>query len=289
MNFKTYIDTAWMKHDKSTTEVVSSYPEGIELSKTEDDVLAIARLVSHVATEHNFSFEIAISTIEKLLVLSHVNSPQAKATLGRILVTLKFTSGQAVDVSKLTVSDRTIVFITAAASNLLQNHFEKTVSLLNNAIAASHSLSDLKDPAYRTLAMLTNNMAATLGDRTQLNEVEKELLIELAQYARTFWEKAGTWLQVERAEYYLSKYFRKIQNYQKSEHHALLCLHICEKENAEPLEYFFAHEALALTFRESGSELQYQRHLEMMKKYFEKCQASDQSWMQDSLDKADKS
>lgn len=286
MSFKNFIDDAWTKHEKQTTEVVSSYTQGIELLQSEEDVLGLARLVSHIATDHNFNFDIAAVTLEKLQQHSLSQGSKTQATLQRLIATMKFISGQPVDVSQLSVSDRTMIFISASASFLYQKNFEKSESLLNNAIAASHSLKDSKDPAYRTLAMSTNNMAAAISERTILNAHEKRLMIDLAQYARNFWEKAGTWLQVERAEYYLSKYYRKINDFQNAELHALLCLDICEKEKAEPLEHFFAHEALALTFRDKGSDVQYHRHLEQMKNHFNQCPESDQSWMRESLEKA---
>lgn len=285
MGFKKFIDDAWMKHEKQTTEVVSGYTQGIELLQSEEDVLGLARLASHVATDHNFNFETATVTLEKLQQHSLSQGSATQSQLKRMIATMKFIAGQAVDVSQLSVSDRTIIFISAAASFLFQKNFEKSETLLNNAIAASHSIKDSKDPAFRTLAMSTNNMAAAISERAVLNAHEKRLMIDLAQYARNFWEKAGTWLQVERAEYYLSKYFRKINDFENAEQHALLCLHICEKEKAEPLEHFFAHEALALTFREKGSDVQYHRHLEQMHHYFNQCQESDQSWMRESLEK----
>ncbi len=56
MSFKKFIDDAWMKHEKKTTEVVASYKQGIQLLQSEEDVLALGRLVAHIATDHNFSF-----------------------------------------------------------------------------------------------------------------------------------------------------------------------------------------------------------------------------------------
>lgn len=286
MSFQKFIDDAWMKHEKQTTEVVSSYPQGLELVQSEEDLLGLARLVYHVATEHNFNFEIAIVTLEKLKQHAVAQSSNAQAQLQRLIVTMKYISGQPVDVSQLSVSDRTIIFITASASFLFQKNFQKSETLLNSAIAASHSLQDSKDPAYRTLAMSTNNMAAAISERAVLNAHEKRMMIDLAHYARNFWEKAGTWLHVERAEYYLSKYYRKINDFQNAERHGLLCLHICEKEKAPALEHFFAHESLALVFKEKGSDVQFHRHFEQMQNYFGQCQESDQSWMRDSLEKA---
>lgn len=287
MNFQKYIDQSWAKHDKQTDEVVASYSEGQDLLRTEDEVLAFVRLISHVATEHNFKFDIAITTLERLKQQALAESTTVQTQINRQVALMKYILGKQVDISNFSNSDQTIIFISAAASFLFQKDFEKAEMLLNKSITQAQSLEESKDPAFRTLAMSTNNMASEISQRPVLNPEEKKLMIELAHHARNFWEKAGTWLQVERAEYYLSKYYRKSGDFRAAEQHGVYCLQICEKEKADPLEHFFAHEAIALAFREKNNDVQYQRHLEQMRSYFSQCKEADQAWMAESLKKAE--
>lgn len=288
MGFQKYIDDAWAKHAKETNVVVESYNTAMGFLQSEEDVLGLMRLISHIATDHNFNFDIAVNALEKLQAHTLAQAPSTQSHLKCQIATMRFISQPKEDVSHFSVSDRTMIFIAAASSCLFQKNFSKAEALLNNAIAASHSLKDAKDPAFRTLAMCTNNMASEISQRTVLNQQEKKFMMDLAHYARNFWEKAGTWLHVERAEYYLSKYYRKIGDLQSAENHAQLCLQICEKEKAEPLEHFFAHESLALAYREKKNDIQYQRHLQQMRNYFSQCKDADQSWMRESLNEAER-
>lgn len=287
MTFKEYIEKSWAEHEKQTDQVVLSYEQGISLIQSEDELLGLSRLVSHIASDHNFKFNAATVTLQKLFDHPLATAQKAKLALTRLLVTLKYMADQTEDISNFSLSDRTIIFASTAASLLLQKNFDKAKMLLNNAIAASHSLKENSDPAFKTLAMCTNNMAAALSEKNILTPQEESLMIETAQYARNFWEKAGTWLNVERAEYYLSKYFRKIVDLENAERHGYLCLEICEKEKADPVELFFAHQSLALVFRLKKNDIQYQTHLGFMRKYFTECGQADQSWMKASLTEAE--
>lgn len=69
-----------------------------------------------------------------------------------------------------------------------------------------------------------------------------------ARVARQYWEVAGTWIEVERAEYRLAMTMLAAGDPVAALEHAELCLKICTSNNAEPFEHFFAHEARAKCF-----------------------------------------
>ena len=67
-----------------------------------------------------------------------------------------------------------------------------------------------------------------------------------AHTGRKYWQIAGTWLEIERAEYRLAQSYFKARDLINSIKHANLCLTICETNNAGALEFFFAYESIAL-------------------------------------------
>lgn len=286
MNFKSYIDQAWAQHDKQTANVVQSYSLGLERAHSEDDILAFCRLVLHIAAEHDFNFEAALQETQKIQKSEYAQSPAVKAVLLRQAASLKVMGEKKVDLSSFSISDRSLVFVVAASSFLYRNQFDKADDFLVQSVSASLALPST-DPAFKQMAMSCNNMAAFLSEKSELKTEEKKRMIDFAIYSRNFWEKAGTWLQVERAEYYLSRYFRKISDWDKALKHAELCLQICKSEKAPAVEMFFAHEALALTSKEMNDQFQFEKNLEQMKIFFNQCSESDQSWMQQSLKKAE--
>lgn len=288
MDFQNFIDESWKKHDGQTSEMVKQYEIGLQIAKSEFDLLAIARLVTHVATEHDFKFDVGLHYLEKINLSPILNSNLARLNINRQVATIKHIQNQDEDISQFSVSDRVIIFITTAAALLYQKIFEieRVDKYLQNAVSASHSLKS-DDPAFKPLAMNFNNMASFLFEKAQLTEVEKKVMIDASHYSRNFWEKAGTWLQIERAEFYLSRNYRKISEFQNALKHAELCLSICLKEKAPPLEMFFANEALADTYKKMDNYDSYIARLQEMKNFFNQCSEADQLWMHDSLSKSE--
>ncbi|MDP2307547.1 MAG: hypothetical protein Q8P18_16085 [Pseudomonadota bacterium] len=69
---------------------------------------------------------------------------------------------------------------------------------------AAAILADATEALHRSIAMTGNNLAVSLEQRVQRSPEEDTLMLRAAQVARVFWGRAGTWLNVERAEYRLA-------------------------------------------------------------------------------------
>lgn len=103
--------------------------------------------------------------------------------------------------------------------------------------------------ARRAYAASTNNVAGDLraerrGDAPDLADRDA-LMLEAATLARHAWAAAGTWLQVERADYQLALCHAATGDAAAARHCAAACLARCEAEGADAVERFFGHEALA--------------------------------------------
>ena len=104
------------------------------------------------------------------------------------------------------------------------------------------------DPAVRSMAVTGNNLAFALEEKAILSDGETTLMIQAAQAARKYWELAGTWLHVERAEYRLAKTYLKAGNKMKAREHATECLKLCEAHLADDFEMTYAREIVELAY-----------------------------------------
>lgn len=123
-----------------------------------------------------------------------------------------------------------------------------------------------------------------LEEKPCRNQDEKDLMILAAKTGRKFWEIAGTWLQIERAEYRLSNSYRKADDLVKALEHAQTCIEICEANRAGPLEFFFGYEALALSEQARSNTIGFEKALTQVKSNFEKLSEDDKSWCKPTLD-----
>lgn len=121
--------------------------------------------------------------------------------------------------------------------------------LMDEEAAAAAS----EDPAARrAYAASANNVAQDLRLCPRGDAARDALMIETAELARRAWERAGTWLHVERAEYELAMCHASLGHGLQALAHAHACLRGCDDGQADAVEHFFAHEALAHAHRACG-------------------------------------
>lgn len=95
------------------------------------------------------------------------------------------------------------------------------------------------------LAVTGNNMSSDLELRPDRTAGETALMLEAARAGRKYWEIAGDWTNVERAEYRLSASYSAAGDGPRALEHARACLAICARESAPAMETFFAQERIA--------------------------------------------
>lgn len=132
--------------------------------------------------------------------------------------------------------------------------------LRDEAAALSHS----GEPERQAYAAGANNIALHLRTGERGSAAVDALMIQAAQTARRAWERAGTWLHVERAEYQLAMCHAVLGQGPQARHHAQLCLDICSAQGADALEHFFAHEAGVHAQRAAGDLAAARTHREQM-------------------------
>lgn len=280
MDFNAYLNQSWNNHADKANEVMSSFSEGIKLVSESSQIPQLAGLITHVAGEHLGEFHVGSELLTQLENLSF-NNDETRAALKRSQAILSYTQDQNFSIAGYSVSDQIRITSTAASAFAGLNKITNAIEAFKKSLQLGESL-DLKDPANRALAIAGNNLASSLEEKPSLSDQEKDLMITAAKAGRKYWEIAGTWLETERAEYRLAQSYLKAGDYINSIKHANLCLTICEKNQAAPLEFFFAYEAIACVEKAMKQPL---RSLPQMEKFFAELPMDDKSWCESSLAK----
>lgn len=106
--------------------------------------------------------------------------------------------------------------------------------------------------AVKGFAIGSHNLAQDLQFGERPTPAHGQLMVIAAQASRDAWERAGTWLHLERAEYRLACCHAAQGHAALALQHAQACLAHCEAHGADAGERFFAHEALALAHQAAG-------------------------------------
>ncbi len=121
--------------------------------------------------------------------------------------------------------------------------------LADEAAAAAHP-----DKAAQTAyASTANNVALNLRLEPRGDAGRDALMLAAAQLSRRAWERAGTWMNCERADYQLAMCHAALGQGVQATGYASACLARCEAEGAEPGELFFAHECCVHAQRAAGA------------------------------------
>src|SRR5581483_5972026 len=100
-------------------------------------------------------------------------------------------------------SDKARVLAVAAAALAGQKRTKEAIRDWKLALELAQYGPKKTDPAARALAVTGNNLASALEEQADRTADERALMLEAAKAARRFWEIAGGWQEVERAEYRL--------------------------------------------------------------------------------------
>jgi tetratricopeptide (TPR) repeat protein len=255
------IEQGWADHDKDSAGVLARLAEAIPEVKAAD-IPAFAGLLVHVSGEHLGRWDDGLALLGRLE--APAGTPEAQVLL-RSRATLLLAKGDRRAGEELIerahsgalpmASTRIRVLAVAAAALAGQRQIDEGIRLFQEALALATYGPGKEDPAARALAVTGNNLAASLEEKKD-RDARGDALLELAsRTARRFWEIAGTWLEVERAEYRLAMSFIALGRSREALAHATECLALCEKNGADAGERFFAHEALARAHRARMKEL----------------------------------
>ena len=247
MDFESFMAQAWDDHAADAKAVAQRLSEqGIALPSTESQLIQLMNLTHHLYGEHLQDWAQGEASFLPLRTSRlYVDSGDSGGMARRCVASFSLSAKPDFSLEALTASDQ-IRVQAMAASNLASSHPERAMQLLQAALdQAARSELPTTDPMHRALAVSSHNLAAALEEKSELSAEETQLMLMASQASRTQWERAGTWLQVERAEYQLATTFLKAGDLRQAEFHARECGRIVTENGAPALEQFFAAEALA--------------------------------------------
>lgn len=290
MDFGTFIDTAWADHATDPRAVAQRLTDGIALVGDESQLAALAKLAHHLHGEHLGEWRAGIDFIEHLATLApHVAQGESGQTVRLCVASLALSQQPMHELDSmsptLATSDRIRVGAMAAA-NLAERDTPRALHLFRASLdLAQHAGLAADDPMHRALAVAGNNLACTLEEKATRSAEERELMILAAQAARRCWELAGTWLEVERAEYRLAMTWLQAGDLARARTHAQSCLGIVAANHGAALERFFGFEALGLVERAAGRRIEHAQSLMDARTAFAELEDADQAWCAASVDK----
>lgn len=284
MTFDEFLNQAWNDHGKNPQEVAQRLFSGQTLIERNEQIPLLAHLTAHVLGEHLAQWEQGLQSLAALKTNPHfVPNTESEWSIQRLMASLQLSSGHLSSLNGFSTSDQIRILTVSSSALCEQKEIAKAIEYFNKALSLASSLGK-KDPANRALAVAGNNLAATLEEKEHLNDNEKKLMLLAAQTGRTYWEIAGTWLQVERAEYRFAMSCLKACDFASALQHANLCLQICSENSAPALEFFFGYEALAKIEKASGRLDLVKNALEKMLFYYDQLSEQDKSWTEKTLE-----
>lgn len=245
MNFETYLNQSWNDHATQSDKVASEFPNGASLVTSNEELDQFVRLVTHVMGEHLARWNDGVTFLSSLKSHSaFAKGSEAEKSIARSIAALQVGGGQSPDMKAFSLSDQ-VRILAVASSALADKNSEKSQDLLRQSLNLAETGLDKKDPANRALAVTGNNLACALEEKKSRSKEETELMILASQTGRKYWELAGGWLEVSRAEYRLAMTYIQADDLAKAFRHAQTCVELCRDNNAGNLDMFYAYEALA--------------------------------------------
>jgi hypothetical protein len=232
------IAAAWSRHGKDTKGVAATLPELVARC-TAEHAGALGGLIVHVMGEHLGRWDDGVALCEAL--------PEGPFRT-RTVATLQLAAGIP---TQLVGSDRARVLAGAASAVVAHGRGVEAFAWLQEAADLCGALPD-DEPAVRALAVAANNLAVALEAQAR-TPADDDLLRVSATLALDAWSRAGTWMNVERAEYRLSKALAALGDAEGAVLHANRCIQICAANGADALEQLYGYECLAVALGVSGN------------------------------------
>ena len=290
VTFESFNRKAWADHGKDAQGVADRLPQLFELVCKPADAAPAARLIAHVMGEHLGEWNVGVSLLSELGQNAHCRScPDATMSIQRTIAALDVASGRVKSTElaeSLSEEDRVLVLSLAASMLSAHGEIHQASGLFAESIALISDLSP-SSPVHRSLAVTGNNLACALEEKSKLTPDEEELMLLAARTARTEWEIAGGWLEVERAEYRLAMSSLKAGRVGEALDHGRKCLAIVEANGRPALEAFFAWEAIARAATEGSYEAAREEAVQKVRAEFAKLSDDDKGWCRPILEKLD--
>jgi hypothetical protein len=273
--FDAFLQQAWADHAALPAAVAARLRTDTPPPRSPQQLAALARFVVHLCGEHLGAFDDGRWRLAAL-----AGHPLADDTVQSALrvgtTALTLAEGRAADTRGCSVDEQVRSEAAAAAICLGRHQTERAMALLRAARKRLAALPKADAAVHRALAVACNNMAWELHDRANARHArDTAAMLDVAAASRVHWSQAGTWLEIERADYGLALCHLSAGQVDRALHFAAQCLAACTHNDAPAYERFFAHEALARVQHARGDAAACASHVAAAELEFGKLDASD--------------
>tara|TARA_R110002072_G_scaffold1072_6_gene8751 strand:+ start:3623 stop:4537 length:915 start_codon:yes stop_codon:yes gene_type:complete len=254
MTCKDFVSQGWRDHAKDAAGVMARFEEGIALVAEAGDVPGLAGLIAHVAGEHLGRWAEGLALLERL-GNHEVCAEQERQAIARSQAVLRFCKGDLGGYESAwraghsgehpERSTRARVLAIAACALAGQARLPEALATFRDALALINTGVAATAPVNRAIAISANNLACELEEVAERTPDQDALLELAAKSARRFWEVAGTWNNVQVAEYRLCMSYLALARPEPALGHAQAALALCQANAAGPTDLLFAQEAIA--------------------------------------------
>lgn len=254
MSLQATLEAGWARHADAPDAVLGEALALVDHAPAEH-MAAVANLLFHVGGEHLGAFQPVADAVAAML--DRAPEPTAAAPLHRVLAACALCLGdvRAADEHEARVVGdapaRTAGLVRGLVASALAGRGRATEAA--GWFEAVVALAETEATLHRSVAVTGNNLAAALERSAARTQAEGALMLRAAEVARVYWEKAGTWMNVERAEYRLAMTRLARGEADAALPHALQVLALVDANGGDPGERFFGFEATARAHSLGGS------------------------------------
>jgi hypothetical protein len=257
MDFDTFLATAWRDHAEHSTDVGQRLAAAVDEHVADLRIEPFARLLTHVYGEHLGRWDHGIGLLARLRQASGPITSDETAIIERNIATLRYAADAAAPLDQLPVGDRVAALATASSALLGRGDLARAIAAFADALQQAPPNLPAAAPATRALAVGGNNLAAALGEQPQRSVAETSAMVGAAEAALEYWRLAGTWFEEERALHLIarSRLLAGDAGGAVAAAAAAACVDVCARNDAAPLERFFASAVQAIACRRAGDQL----------------------------------
>jgi len=253
MTYDAFLETAWSDHADRPEEVADRLAASLSFVSSPEHIPSFAHLVTHVFGEHLGQWHRGIDVLESVRSLPAFDGGAAVAgALNRSIAALRYAGGESTALESLSPEDCACALATAASAFTGHNEFKRALAAYSEATQLANAGLPSQSPAIRALAVGGNNLAAALETKKDRDASETEGMVAAAESGLQYWKQAGTWFEVQRAEYRVARSRLQAGEPRAAILSAERCIEGCELNNAPAFEQFFGFAVLALAQRAAG-------------------------------------
>lgn len=282
--FDSFMARVWADHATRSDAVARRLRMRTPPPQTPAQVEQLVRIVVHLLGEHLGRFDDARWRLDALRTHALADA-SVQSALRVAEATLDIGQGRDNALDGLDAAEMLRAEAGAAALCLGRGQVDRALQLIASAGARLAALPEATPQDHRPLAIACNNMTWELHDLGDRRSPEQtQAMLRLAAASREHWSRAGTWLEIERAEYGLAITHLAAGLHDEAWRHAAQCLAVCLRHKAPPYELLYAHEAMARVHHARREAAELAHHAQALRDAFARLNRDDQSANRGMLD-----